>query len=156
MPDKVLPRRLLLLASLTVALAAFTITHCKTTNYGQPPRETRCVRGNYSASRPIICVDERTLTADPDPAKLFDVEVDNGQRSNRPVTIHWFTQRTGDLNIQFADNSCVEDLKCDTPGHCSARVLPLNANQPRRCKYTIWIGKEKRDPELFIVNPCCW
>jgi hypothetical protein len=116
-----------------------------------------CRAGNGSASHPMICVDEQTLTANPSPAHVFDVESDNGHPTNRTVVIHWFTQHSADLHVTFKTEECTEPVVCDGRGECMARVKRLNAGEHRRCTYGMTIGTSKIDPDGdIVVDPCCW
>jgi hypothetical protein len=119
--------------------------------------EVFCETGNGSKSRPMICVDERTLTANPSPAFVCDVEGENGHPTNRTVVIHWFTKRSADLHVDFKTDACTEAVQCDGRGHCWARVKKLNRpDEHRRCTYGMTLGKNMIDPDGdVVVDPCC-
>jgi hypothetical protein len=126
--------------------------------------ESFCTSGNGSKSRPMICVDENTLKGDPPTAHVFDVESKGGKPSNVPVTIHWFTQHTADLQITFRDNSCVGPVTCDGAGHCWATVKKLDTPRDadgrptsRSCVYDLKLRSSDFDPsDTIVVDPCCW
>jgi hypothetical protein len=144
---------------LILSVAAFGIFKC-TYYYTTKHQDVFCPSGNGSPSRPMICVDERTLTASPHHAKVYDVEAksDGHTRSDRPVVIQWYTQKTADLKIKFIDD-CMEKVDCDGIGNCSAKVkIRLKkGDKPTTCRYSMTLGATKFDPEDdIVVNPCCW
>ena len=144
-------RRSILLLLVLISVATF---RCSST---YRKGDLFCSKGNGSPSHPLICVDEKTLTANPSPAHVFDVEADGGQPTNRAVVIHWFTQRTADLHVTFKTDSCTEPVECDGRGHCTAKVKRLDAGEHRRCTYGMTIGSSKIDPDGdLVVDPCCW
>ena len=137
-----------------VVVSFFCIFKCSSYRTGN---EVFCTSGNGSKSRPMICVDERTLTASPSPAHVFDVESDNGNPTNRTVVVHWFTQHSADFHVTFKTDSCTEPVVCDGRGHCMAKVKRLNGNEHRQCTYGMTIGDNKIDPDgNLVVDPCCW
>jgi hypothetical protein len=119
--------------------------------HGRAP-EVFCNRGNASPSRPLICVDERTLRPSPYEAVVFDVEAENGERTNRPVIVQWVSRRGANLGIEFREKGCVEDLQCIRGGHCSARVLPTTTR--KTCEYWLNLDGRVLDPPL-VITPCC-
>jgi hypothetical protein len=127
----------------------------------QYDKETRCRRGNHSKGAPMICVDNVTIRPNPYSAEVWDFQGQNGMPTDRPVVIHWFARRGGDLRIEFqpSEKQCVENLVCDKGGaHCSAVVLPLGCAPSRTCTYHVWIDDvilDKSSPGVR-VNPCCW
>jgi hypothetical protein len=164
---------------LMVAVTCFTIFKCG--SYRSDYRSNAfCKAGNNSMGRPMICVDENTLTANPNPASVWDVEPKNfepknEQPSNRPVVIHWFSQGTADLIVSFdkGNERCTEPVVCDHTGHCWATVRKIdfypdpklsrkqnweNAMKARRqCRYNMRLGDRKLDPDAdIVVDPCCW
>ena len=164
MPDAGLPRRFALLLIAVLALAALQCQHqnipvAKKMTEGpeltQEEKEVFCRKGNYSKGRPMICINNATLQPDPETAYVWDYEGVNGNPTNNPVVVHWFTRRTGNLEIVFNEEDCVEAVQCNGRGHCMARVRPLGGGTPRQCKYDILLDGQKNDPGL-VVNPCCW
>ena len=142
-------------ALLLMVLISVSIFKCSSTY--QTKNELFCSSGNYSKSRPLICVNEQTLTANPSPAHVFDVEAKDGHPTNRTVVIHWFTQHSADLHVTFQTQECTEPVICDGRGHCMARVKRLNGNEHRQCTYGMTLGDSKIDPDgTLIVDPCCW
>lgn len=141
---------------LLLAFASFVIFKCASYKYNQN-REFFCRSGNYSESHPLICVNERTLQASPSHARVYDIEAKNGRPTGRPVTIHWFSQRTADLRITMKTQGCTEPVKCDRLGHCWATTMRLAEGQSHKvCTYAIELGDDTVDPEDDIVlNPCC-
>jgi hypothetical protein len=149
MSASVTRRYILLLVLISVAI--FRCSSMHTTD------ESFCHAGNGSKSRPMICVDEKTLTANPGIAHVFDVESDSGHPTNRTVVIHWFTQQSADLHVAFKTEECTEPVVCDGRGHCMARVKRLSGNEHRQCTYGMTIGDNKIDPFAdIVVDPCCW
>ncbi len=135
-----LSRRFAFLLLLAVSIA---ITNC-TVFYKQTKQEVFCTRGNGSASRPMICVDEKTLTPNPKIADVYDVEEANSKMTDRPVVVHWFTQRTANLGVEFITKGCVEHVACNGFGECSVRVIKLSRetyeSKPKGhkdCKYRL-------------------
>jgi hypothetical protein len=127
-----------------------------------PPsrRELFCTRGNRSKGAPMICVSNDTLRPDPFVASVWDFQALQGVRTERPVTVHWFAQRTAEMSIEFkpAPNGkdCLRREPVCQNGHCTAEVAPLDQGEKvRNCKYSITIDGRTLDPEL-AVNPCCW
>lgn len=128
----------------------------------QYEKEVRCIRGNNSKGAPIICVDNSTVRPNPYYAHVWDMEGLNGKPTTQAVTIHWFTRRAGELQINFqpaANNkACVTQPVCHG-GHCVAKVEPLDRGEKSRtCRYNVWVDGQildKESPEL-AVNPCCW
>lgn len=145
-------RRYALLLALLLPVAIF---RCSSLH---PSQEEFCKAGNGSKSRPMICVDQQTLTANPAVAHVFDVEAGNGHPTDRTVVVHWFTQRSADLKVSFKSDECTEPVQCDGRGHCWARVKRLTSPQEhRRCTYGMTLGDSKIDPDAdLVVDPCCW
>jgi hypothetical protein len=109
--------------------------------------------GETSRQAPIVCVDDsaRTLSVRPDPIVVHDVL--EGDRSS-PVVLQWFTTSgTGDLQVEV-EPGCVESVRCDGRGHCTARSVPRAS---RSCKYDVWIngGNHDRLDPTIIISPCC-
>lgn len=148
------PRRFVFLA--LMGLASFAIFKCTSFKYNAN-RETFCRSGNFSASRPMICVDEKTLTASPSHAKAYDTESKNGVSNGRAVTINWYSQHTADLQITMKTDGCTTPVRCDGLGHCTATVIKLRAGETNKvCTYGMAIGDKSIDPDDDIVlNPCC-
>lgn len=124
-----------------------------------------CRSGNGSKSHPLICVDDKTLTASPNPAHVFDREAKDSGPSDRAVVINWYAMRTADLQIKYGDNtSCTDEPQCDGRGHCWATVKRLQTpvgkdgrQQNNQCKYRVTLGNTKYDPDSdIVVEPCCW
>ena len=146
------------------------LTETETSATAPPWVVEACTSGNKSKNKPIICVDDGTLAANPSPAPVWDVEKKRGttdQPSNRPVTIRWIAKDTVNLQVKFKDESCVKsaDVKCDGYGECTAKIKPIDWNtiadpdgdgkKYLPCKYDL--SATNIDPEGdLIVNPCCW
>lgn len=118
---------------------------------GSPCRGNSAGEANRQA--PIVCVDDsaRTLSVSPDPVDVHDVL--QGDRSS-PVVLQWFTTSgSGDLQLEV-DPGCVQDVRCDGRGHCTARTVPRAA---RSCKYDVWIngGNHDRLDPTIVISPCC-
>ncbi len=143
-------------AFLLALLLTVTIFRCSSSM--RQSTDEFCKAGNGSKARPLICVDERNLTASPAVAHVFDVEPDGDLPSSRTVVVHWFTQHTADLRIDFKDTSCTEPVQCDGHGHCWAKVKRLStATEHRQCRYGMTLGDGKLDPDGdLVVDPCCW
>lgn len=147
------PRRFALL--LLIAATPFVIFKCTSYKYTEN-REVFCRSGNFSKSHPLICVDEHTLTASPSHAYVYDMESKKGLSTGRPVTIHWFSQRTADLRIEMKTAGCTSTVVCDGLGHCMATTKKLEATTERRCTYGMTIGDKSVDPDDdIILTPCC-
>ena len=148
------PRRFALL--LLIAATPFVIFKCTSYKYSQN-REVFCRAGNFSATRPLICVDENTLSASPSHAKAYDTESKHGLSTGRPVTINWYSQRTADLQITMKTDGCTTPVRCDGLGHCSATVIKLRAGETNKvCTYGMAIGDKSVDPDDdIILTPCC-
>ncbi|HUP44155.1 MAG TPA: hypothetical protein VM779_01450 [Thermoanaerobaculia bacterium] len=166
MSDRGLSRRVALFLTAALAVAAFQCVPYVDSPPRLPPtglaeltqeqKETFCQQGNYSKGRPLICIDNDTLQPHPQPAPVWDYEGFNGNPTNTPVVIHWFTQRTANLGISFAPGSnCVGEVHCNGRGRCIAVVQPLGeGEEQRQCKYDVIVDGKRNDPDL-IVNPCC-
>jgi hypothetical protein len=123
-----------------------------------------CITPTGPYWRPVICVDETNLTANQRVTVASDVEPDDHKTpSNRPVTIFWRTHHQFNLQLEFADTSCVDQVQCDGHGHCSAVVKPLamvqGVKQNRRCTYRMLDGSnaaKKDDDGDIVIQPCCW
>ncbi|HEV8659807.1 MAG TPA: hypothetical protein VGS96_14450 [Thermoanaerobaculia bacterium] len=104
----------------------------------------------------MICVVEG-LVAKPKEAYIYDVEPDSPEkRSSRHVKIHWFSQRTVDLDVTFKTAGCVENLTCDRRGHCEATVsVTLKKGEQKRCTYKTKLFGQKDPEEDIVINPCC-
>lgn len=148
------PRRFALL--LLIALASFVIFKCTSFRYKQN-REVFCRSGNYSESHPLICIDQRNLAANPSHARVYDTESKNGKSTGRPVTIHWFAQRTADIRIEMHTSGCTERVTCDGLGHCWTTTKKLGEREKEKvCTYGIMIGDKTIDDEDdIILTPCC-
>ena len=148
------PRRFVLL--LLIAVASFAIFKCTSFKYNAN-KETFCRSGNFSETRPLICVDENTLTASPSHAKAYDTESKHGLSTGRPVTINWYSQHTADLQITMKTDGCTTPVRCDGLGHCSATVIKFRAGETKRvCTYGMAIGDKSVDPDDdIILTPCC-
>ena len=169
MSEVPLSRRAVIL--LVVVLVSLVTASCTLTTSQPKPRdlprhyepgaEVFCKAGNNSPSRPLICVNEQTLQAMPDPAPVYDFEAKDHYPTTKPVVVHWFTQRSANLQIRFTESGCVGRVKCDGLGHCWAKVRPLDTeidkgkHKPKACKYELNIDGKVVDP-LLDVNPCCW
>ncbi|HSP33451.1 MAG TPA: hypothetical protein VLU46_03945 [Thermoanaerobaculia bacterium] len=156
------PRRLvLLLLVLTIAIGL----RCSSYHLpaiAEPP--DFCTTPTGPRWRPVVCVDETALTANPKVQIAYDVEPGEDKRtpSNRPVAIFWRTHRQFNLQLQFVDKSCVDQIRCNGNGHCSAVVRPLEAvqgqKQTRRCTYRMLDGgnPQKTDDEAdIVITACC-
>lgn len=154
----VLRRFAFLLGMLVISFAIFKCG--SSSRYARERAEVFCKTGNGSPNRPMICVDERTLIANPREARVFEVDAKNNKPTNRAVEIHWFTQRAADLRVDFnKDNSsCTEPVMCDGTGHCWTKARRLNAGEKeRRCTYGMRLGENVLDPESdIVITPCCW
>lgn len=148
------PHRVVLL--LLIAFASFAIFKCTSFKY-KVNTETFCRTGNFSESRPLICVDEVTLSASPSHARAYDTEAKHGISTGRAVTINWFSQHTADLQITMKTDGCTTPVRCDGLGHCTATVIKLRPRETNKvCTYGMAIGDKSIDPEDDIVlNPCC-
>lgn len=160
MSDPTPSRRFALLLAITFGIL---ISNC-TRYYIKPGKETFCDTGNGSPSRPLICVDERTMMTSPAVTYVFDVESVGGtpknrpvgKPTNRPVVIQWVSRRGANLGVEFTDKSCVEQVTCSGNGHCSAKVKKLREGEKsRRCNYSLNLDGRESDPPI-VVNPCCW
>jgi hypothetical protein len=140
---------------LVVLTVSFVIFKCGTYRSLRHP-ETFCTVGNNSPSKPMICVDDQNLSANPHHAWMYDVESKNHQPTNRPVVVQWFSQHTADLQIQMITPNCTEPVQCDGRGHCWTTVKKLTDSYPKVCHYSITLGDTKYDPEDdIVINPCC-
>ena len=112
-------------------------------------------KGMRNADTPVVCVDDlaSVLTVDPDPVRLHDVKRDK----SGPGTLQWFTRSgKGDLQIRFADESCVKRVNCNG-GHCTAVAAKKmsRALEEQRCKYDVLLtGHPTLDPETVLTG-CC-
>jgi len=110
-------------------------------------------RGVENRNAPIVCVDDTgsTLTVHPDPIRMHDV----GQNDRLPVMLQWHTvSGRNDLRVEI-EPGCVTEVKCERPGHCSARSMPRADKTEKRCKYDVWTDRHPRlDPDV-IITPCC-
>ena len=148
-------RRIVLL--LLVVAVSSMFDRCTTDRYRRN-REVFCRTGNFSKSHPLICVDEKTLTASPSHAVVYDTESKNGVSTGRAVTIHWFSQKTADLRITMKTDGCTAPVMCDGLGHCWTTTNKLRAGEGKRvCTYGMAIGDKSVDPEDdIILTPCCY
>ncbi len=155
-------RRFALLPVIMVALLTFSCPPYRKKIVLPPPPPDFCTDPSGPPWRPVICVDENNLTADPKVSVDMDVEPDdNNNPSNRPVVIYWRTHHRANLQLKFKDESCVETPNCNGQGHCSAQVKPLALNQKgkkivRRCTYEMLNGDKKDDEADIVITPCCW
>jgi len=160
------PRRfaLLLLILIAVVVAGLRCSTYHLPTVAEPP--DYCVGPTGPNYRPVICVDETTLTASPSVQIAWDVEPSAENRrtpSNRPSMIFWRTHRQFNLQLSFADQSCVDQVQCNGQGHCQAVVKPLEMvngiKQTRRCTYRMLDGSNpaKADDDAdIVVTSCCW
>lgn len=150
------PRRFaLLLIVIAAALSSFT---CTSYRY-RKNIDVRCTAGNFSKNHPLICIDERNLTANPSHAVVHDIEGKNGAPTGRPVRIDWYAQRTSDLIVSMKTEGCVQrPVECDHLGHCWAITMKLPTDVKQKvCTYGMQIGDRSLDPDDDIVmTPCCY
>jgi hypothetical protein len=138
--------------SFVAVLTLVILTGCA---HSRNRSDTFCDRGNGSPSRPLICVDESTFRTSPATTYVFDVERGtDGRRTEKPVVIHWFARRGGNLGVEFTDKSCVSEVTCDGRGHCRAVVKPLPDRKSKTCNYSLNLDGKASDPPI-VVNPCC-
>lgn len=118
--------------------------------------------------KPVITVDDKTLTASPRVTLVWDVEPANPdadcchfQRSNKPVTITWTTKDPAfQLDVAFVEPCPIPKPDCKTPGQCTVRVPPFTteAPEPYRCTYKMFDrsnpAKEDQDEDIVVI-PCC-
>jgi hypothetical protein len=151
------PRRFALL--LCIAATSFGIFKCTSWRYVHN-KEVFCRAGNFSKGRPLICIDEKNLSASPPNAIVWDVEPkSSGMRSSRPVIINWYSQQAADLQITMETPGCTAPVTCDGRGHCSTTVSPQTfaKREQKVCRYGIKLGDKLTDPEDDIVlTPCCY
>lgn len=142
---------------LFIAAASFGILECTCATHRQPA--VGCPTEPYSKSNPSICIMDN-LTASPSHAPVYDVQPDAGNMpTTSPVTIHWFSQRGGNLQITMETAGCTTPVTCDGKGHCKATVTTqtLRDEEKKVCKYSFVIGDKKYDPEdTIIITPCCY
>lgn len=142
-----------------IAAASFGIFKCTSLRY-KVNKDVFCRTGNFSKGRPLICIDEKNLSASPSRAVVWDVESKNGAvRSGRPVMINWFSQHSADLEITMQTAGCTEPVSCDARGHCWTTVLPqkLGEGEEKVCRYGIRLGDKMIDPEdTIVITPCCY
>ncbi len=160
------PRRFALLLSILIAVV---VAGMRCSTYHLPPvpePPDYCITPTGPYWRPVVCVDENKLTATERVTITSDVEPTTPKSkipSNRPVTIFWRTHQKFNLQLQFLDQSCVDQVQCNGEGHCQAVVRPLEmvngVKQNRRCTYRILAGGNPQhtdDDADIVVTSCCW
>lgn len=156
-----LSRRLAFL--LVVSSMSFPIIDCgKRAAPPPPPPTSVCDHGNNSKIKPVICVDESALTADPKTAYVCDFEPepnDPHKKSTTPVKIQWVGKHGGAFRIKLkvGGTSCFDEPDCKTTaGKCFATVKALNEGETeRRCTVSI-VAPGQADPDQdIVINPCC-
>ena len=161
------PRRFAILLS---TLIAIVVAGLRCSTYHLPPvpePPDYCITPAGPYWRPVVCVDETTLTATQRVTIVSDVEPTTAKSripSNRPVTIFWRTRQKFNLQLQFdPKQTCIDQLQCNGEGHCQATVKPLEqvngVKQNRRCTYEILDGSKPQrtdDTADIVVQPCCW
>lgn len=142
---------------LSIAVASFGILKCACLNHGRKP--VGCPTAPYSKISPSICI-TANLTASPSGAHVYDVVPSAGNMpTTTPVTIDWYSQRGGDLQVTMETSGCTTPVICDGKGHCSAKVSmqTLREGQEKVCKYSFVIGDKKYDPDdTIVITPCCY
>ncbi len=112
----------------------------------EPPPPHKCPPANPKRFKPEITVDEKTLTANPRVAVIWDVEPEDPtgeppfKPSNRPVKITWKTQNKFNLVVTFTTPNCpIDPPQCNGQGQCIAQVKPPVAENIR-CTYEMKNG----------------
>lgn len=143
---------------LMIAAASFGILKCACLkNKVTPPAAGGCPTAAYSKGFPSICI-MPDLTASPSPAPVYDVEPNaRNMRSTTPVTINWFSERGGPLQITMETAGCTTPVSCDGKGHCEATVTmqTLREGETKVCHYGVTLGDRKYDPDI-VITPCCY
>jgi hypothetical protein len=141
---------------LLIAVASFAILQC-TCNQRTPVfTGAGCPTTTYLKSNPSICV-MSDLTASPSPAPVYDVAPDaRNMRTSTPVTINWYAQSGGPLQVTMETAGCTTPVRCDG-GHCSANVMmqTLRESESKVCHYSVTLGYQKADPDI-VITPCCY
>lgn len=159
---------------LAVALVSFLIFACQSMKTKSPDakrqQSTRdilmrqdifCEESNKSMSRPLICVDDREGRSVPGSIRIHDVEASpDGYPTKHPVTVHWFTRRSANLQLKYKSDGCrvLTQPECDGRGHCEATVnvrLEKDA-KPQKCTYGISVDALKDPYGDIIIQPCCY
>ena len=140
-------------------LALITVSTCQSTQY---PPLAPCVPAN-DPKKPLVCVDS---AGEPNPKKQEAYDRTSKWPWGRQVKVTWRADPAAVLDVDFADESCVEakDVTCTGP-ECTAKIKKMtwdpsipDDQEHRDCTYktTITIGGRTIDPDGdLIVNPCC-
>ncbi len=157
-------RRFAVIVTLFAAAAGLRCSTYHLPPVPEPP--DYCITPTGPYWRPVVCVDDSNLMANPKVQIASDVEPaqQHGKTpSNRPVSIFWRTHRQFNLQLDFPDKSCVDQVTCNGQGHCQAVIRPLEmvngVRQNRRCTYRMFDGANPQKPggeADLVVTACCW
>jgi len=138
-----------------LSLLLVLIAGCKS----QPVRQSSmgCSPSSKDPARPNVCVDTSGgMMVEPRSIRAW-----NKSPNGFVPAVIWTTLMTrGNLQITMKDEGCVEQLRCNGSGICSAKVAAgLGAGAApgtvvRTCRYTVTYEGKVLDPEVVIVA-CC-
>lgn len=156
--------------ALLLLIVPLVLFQCVGEKQVPPPPPQKCPPANEKRYKPEIKVDvsnKADIKASPRVAVIWEVEPEDPNAfppfkpSKNRVKIKWTASDPNfKLGIRFTTKDCViDDLKCDTPGECTAKVKTFPTQPPNtRCTYEMY---ERTNPAVkdedadIIVMPCC-